>query len=170
MNKPEIIIISALAESNRVIGNNGKVPWRIPEDSERFQRLTLNHTVIMGRKTWEYDLEKCPLPQRRNIIISSSPERLQSEHLSDSTSVFVKSLEEALKESEQEKIFIVGGSSIYAEALKLADTLELTLVKGDFEGDTFFPEYQPLIGHQFELVKKEIHPNFRYETYKRISA
>ena len=172
MNKPEVIIISALAESNRVIGNKGKVPWNIPEDSKRFQELTLGYTVIMGRKTWEHDIEKSPLPQRRNIVISSSPQRLESEKRSDSTSdiLFVRSLEEALGKSKDKKIFIVGGSSIYAEALGMADTLELTLVKGDFEGDTFFPEYQSLIGHQFELVKKEVHPEFRYETYKRISA
>ena len=170
--KPEIIIISALAETNRVIGSNGKVPWKIPEDSERFQRITLTHTVIMGRKTWEYDLEKCPLPQRNNIVISSSSQPLEiSEECSNLTSSLLsaKSLEEALAKAEdQEKVFIVGGSSIYAQALKLTDTLELTLVEGEFEGDTFFPEYQYLIGSQFELVKKELHSGFRYETYKRI--
>jgi dihydrofolate reductase len=173
MNQAEIIIIAALAESNKVIGKNGKVPWTIPEDSQRFQKLTLNHSVIMGRKTWEYDLEKKPLANRTNIVISSSPSKLGiAENCPDYPFklFFVKSLEEALEKSEdREKVFIAGGSSIYAQALKLADTLELTLVEGNFEGDTFFPEYQHLIGKQFELVGKEVNPGFRFETYRRIN-
>ena len=170
MNKPEIIIIAALAEANRVIANYGNLPWNIPEDSQRFQKLTLNHPVIMGRKTWEYDLNKSPLANRINIVVSSSSNLgIADNHNYPFELLFVKSLEEALEKSEnQEKVFVAGGSSIYAQALKLADTLELTLVEGDFEGDTFFPEYEHLIGSQFELVKKEVHPGFRFETYQRI--
>lgn len=173
MNKSEIIIIAALAESNKVIGKNGKVPWTIPEDSQRFQKLTLNHAVIMGRKTWDYDLNKSPLENRINIVISSSLSELVIPENCPNYPfdlLFVKSLEEALEKSEnQEKVFIAGGSSIYAQALNLADTLELTLVEGDYEGDTFFPEYQHLIGSQFELVGKEVKPGFRFETYQRIT-
>jgi len=172
MKKPEIIIIAALAESNRAIAQNGKLPWRIPEDSQRFQSLTLNHTVIMGRKTWENDLNNCPLKNRKNIVISSSPQRvkIESASLNNSDNILIfKSIKEALsKAAETEKIFIAGGAVIYAQTIELADTLELTLVEGDFEGDTFFPEYQSLIGSQFELLAKEVHPGFRYETYKRI--
>lgn len=170
--KPEIIIIAALAESNRVIAQNGKLPWEIPEDSQRFQSLTLNYTVIMGRKTWENDLKKRPLKNRCNIVISSSPQQVKKEaqSLNESNELLVfTTIEEALSNAvEAEKIFIAGGASIYAQALKLADTLELTLVEGNFEGDTFFPEYQSLIGSQFQLVAKEFHPGFRYETYKKI--
>ena len=174
MNQPEIIIIAAIAESNRVIAQNGKLPWTIPEDSQRFQSLTLNHTVIMGRKTWENDLKNRPLKNRINIVISSSPQEVkvvsQSVNSSDRLLV-VKSIEEALSKAwETEKIFIAGGGSIYDQTLELADTLELTLVEGDFDGDTFFPEYQSLIGSQFELVAKEVRPGFRYETYKRITS
>lgn len=173
MNKPEIVIIAALAESNRAIANKGKLPWTIPRDSKRFQELTLEHTVIMGRKTWENDLEKRPLPKRNNIVISSQDQEIDSaEQCLDYPFklLFVKSLQEALEKSEElEQIFIAGGATIYAQALELADTLELTLVEGDFEGDTFFPEYQSLIDSQFELVGKEVHPGFRFETYKRIT-
>lgn len=170
MTKPEVIIIAALAESNRVIAQNGKLPWHIPEDSQRFQELTLNHTVIMGRKTWENDLEQHPLKNRRNIIISSDPQAVQIASASVDYPfelLAFKSIEEALKRSQEaEKIFIAGGASIYAQAMKFTDILELTLVEGEFEGDTFFPEYQSLIGNQFELVAKEVHSGFRYETYK----
>lgn len=173
MIKSEIIIISALAESNRVIGKEGKLPWHIPEDSKRFETLTHNHTVVMGRKTWEFDVEKLPLRNRRNIVISSKPEEIKPKNSSldyPFELLSVESLEAALEKSQdEEKIFIVGGASIYAQALELADTLELTLVEGMFEGDTYFPEYQYLIGSRFELVAKEVHPGFRYETYKIVT-
>jgi dihydrofolate reductase len=171
MNKPEIIIIAALAESNRVIAKNGSLPWTIPEDSQRFQSLTLNHTVIMGRKTWENDLNNSPLKNRTNIVISSSPQevKIASESINSPEKILIcESIKEALSKAlETEKIFIAGGASIYAQALEIADTLELTLVEGDFDGDTFFPEYQFLIGSQFELVAKQVRPGFRFETYKR---
>lgn len=172
MNHPEIIIIAALAESNRVIGKNGKLPWTIPEDSRRFQQLTIGHTVIMGRKTWEYDVEKCPLIQRCNIVISSSP---QTQTIAEDCPsypfelLFVSSLQAALqKVSEQEKVYIAGGATVYAQALELADTLELTLVEGSFGGDAFFPEYTHLIGTQFELAHQELRTGYRFDTYKRI--
>ncbi len=172
MNHPEIIIIAALAESNRVIGKNGKLPWKIPEDSRRFQQLTIGHTVIMGRKTWEYDVEKCPLIHRRNIIISSSP---QTQTIAEDCPsypfelLFASSLQAALqKVTEEQKVFIAGGAIVYGQALQLADTLELTLIEGNFEGDVFFPEYTHLIGTYFELVHQEQQPGYRFATYKRI--
>nr|AIA17271.1 Dihydrofolate reductase [uncultured bacterium] len=172
MKTPEVIIIAAVAESNRVIGRNGKLPWRIPQDSKRFQEITLGHPVIMGRKTWEFDVEKRPLSKRFNIVVSSSPEQEDvSKHCHNYPFelAFVNSVQDALKNTvNQEKAFIVGGASIYSQALNLADTLELTLVEGNFEGDTFFPDYQHLIGSQFKLVNQEKHPGFRYETYRRI--
>lgn len=173
MNKPEIIIIAALAESNRAIAKDGKLPWKIPEDSKRFQSLTLNHILIVGRNTWEKDLKEQPLKDRDIIIISSKKEEVEMElefiNYPEKVVVF-DTLEEALeKAKDTKKIFIAGGASIYAQALELADTLELTLVEGDFEGDTFFPEYQHLVGSQYELVAKENHPGFRYETYKKIN-
>jgi dihydrofolate reductase len=175
MNHPEVIIIAALAASNRVIGKNGKLPWSsIPEDSQRFKRLTLGHPVIMGRKTWEHDIEMCPLVERCNIVISSSPQvHAVKEHCQDFPFglTFVTSLDEALAiatQQDPEKVFIVGGASIYALALDIADTLELTLVDGSYTGDTFFPEYEHLIQTQFKLVNQEDRPGYRFETYQRI--
>lgn len=72
------------------------------------------------------------------------------------------------KVQNHNKAFIVGGASIYSQSLNLADTLELTLVEGDFQGDTFFPEYEFLIGDQFAMVNQETHAGYRFETYKRI--
>ncbi|WP_242046688.1 dihydrofolate reductase [Cylindrospermum sp. FACHB-282] len=172
MNQPEIILIAALAASNRVMGKDGKLPWSIPADSQRFVNLIIGHAVIMGRKTWEYDLEKRPIHQCFNVVVSAStPEdeiaELQLQY--SSNLLFVTSISEALqKVSHHPQAFIVGGASIYSQTLTLAHTWELTLVDGDFEGDTFFPEYEFLIGNQFEMVNLEPQPGFRYETYKRI--
>jgi dihydrofolate reductase len=173
MNRPEIIIIAALAESNRVIGVNGKLPWKIPEDAQRFRELTIGHAVIMGRKTWELDLNIQPLVDRYNVVISNSiaPDEIVSLQLKHPLNLaFVNSLADALKKvQDHKKVYIVGGASIYSQSLNLADTLELTLVEGDFQGDTFFPEYQFLIGDQFAMVNLEAHAGYRFETYQRIA-
>lgn len=173
MNQPEIIIIAALAEANRVIANHGNLPWNIPEDSQRFQLLTQNYTVIVGRNTWDKDLKTQPLEGSNIIVISSKPEEVKTELQSINYPVEVlvfDSLQEALEKArEPEKIFVAGGASIYSQALEIADTLELTLVEGDFEGDTLFPKYQHLVGSKFELVARQERPGFRYETYKIIN-
>lgn len=172
MNKPEVIIIAALAESNRAIARNGELPWKIPEDSQRFEALTRNHTIVVGRKTWDKDLKNSPPENRNIIVVTSNPQaverELQSLHY-PVTVLICTSVQEAVeKAKDSEKIFIAGGATIYAQALEIADIWELTLVEGDFEGDTFFPEYQYLIGDNFELVALEQRPGFRFETYRKI--
>jgi dihydrofolate reductase len=131
----------------------------------------------MGRRTWEYDLAKTPLVGRCNIILSSMPEKYGSQNdelattcLKNSSGLwFVASVEEALNQcKDQEKVFIAGGESLYFETLELADTWELTIVEGDFEADKFFPPYQHLVGTKFQLITKEVHPGYRFETYKRL--
>lgn len=173
MKPPKVIIIAALAEANRVIGKNGQLPWLIPEDSQRFKRLTLGHAVIMGRKTWEFDLQKKVLSERHNIIVSATlrPNIAAGSVTSDTAQVsFATSLQNGLMQaSESKKVFIMGGVRLYSEGLTLADTLELTLVAGDFDGDTFFPKYDHLVGKQFELLTVEPHDGFRFETYRRVS-
>ncbi|NET33854.1 MAG: dihydrofolate reductase [Cyanothece sp. SIO1E1] len=171
MKQPEIIIIAALGESSRVIGKDGKLPWHIPDDSKRFHDITLGHAVVMGRKTWVCDVEQCPLQERFNIIISSAleaHEMLSGEHEYPFQLALVSSIQEALHQARgYEKVFIAGGAIVYDQALEFADTLELTLVEGEFDGDTFFPEYEHLVDTEFDLVNKELHSGFRFETYKR---
>ncbi|MER3433186.1 MAG: dihydrofolate reductase [Leptolyngbya sp. ERB_1_1] len=156
----EIILIAAIAQTNGVIGNRGKLPWSIPEDLQRFRKLTLHHTVIMGRKTWEFDLQKRPLPQRTNVIVSSQLLK------SDLPNVeFVRSLSEALDRPD-EKQFIIGGASIYRQALEFVDRMELTIVEGNYEGDVFFLEWRDC-QHEFELIRSEQRDGYRFETYCR---
>lgn len=129
-----ISIIAAIAENN-AIGVNNDLPWRLPNDMKRFKELTTGHTIIMGRKTYD-SLPKGALPNRKNIVIS------RDKNLSlDSCKVF-NSLQEAVNEYKHEtEIFIIGGASIYEQALRHADKLYITLVHYSPEkADTFFPE------------------------------
>ena len=152
-----ILIIAAL-DRNRVIGNGGTLPWHLPEDLKRFKRLTTGHAVLMGRKTYE-SLGK-PLPHRRNIVLSSRP--------IDGVESF-SSLSSALQSLESvETLFIIGGGEVFRQALPLADGMYLTIVEGEHEGDTFFPEYEHLIGSTFTVTAREDHDGYSFVDYRRI--
>ncbi|MBI3318945.1 MAG: dihydrofolate reductase [Candidatus Omnitrophica bacterium] len=116
---------------NGVIGNEGKLPWRLPADLKRFKQLTMGHPIIMGRKTFE-SIGK-PLPGRTNIVIT------RQKNLQACGALVAHSLEEALRLCEKEQeAFVIGGASIYPEALGQADRIYLTEVHADFEGDARF--------------------------------
>lgn len=135
MDKPIISIICAVAE-NRAIGKDNKLLWHIPEDLKRFKEITTRHVVIMGQKTFE-SIGR-PLPNRTSIVISDDLS------FNPTGAVVARSIKESLKkarEIEKEEIFICGGGSIYRQFLPLADKLYLTIVEGNFEADTFFPDY-----------------------------
>ncbi|MDI9860952.1 dihydrofolate reductase [Flectobacillus roseus] len=129
----KLSIIVATAEQG-VIGKDNQLIWHLPEDLKMFRRLTTGHVIIMGRKTFESIGN--PLPNRTSIIISHNND-YQVEGC-----IVVSSLEEAIekaKEIETEEAFIIGGAQIYALALDMADTVYLTQVHHNFEGDAFFP-------------------------------
>lgn len=133
----EIIIIAAMAE-NRVIGNNNRLPWSLKADMVHFRELTTGWPCVMGRKTWE-SLPKRPLPGRPNIIVS----RTMSPGTAEGAAV-LPSLPQAIEHcAGYDKVFICGGASMYREALPLAHTIELTLIRQPYDGDTFFPEIDP---------------------------
>lgn len=116
----------------------------------------------MGRRTFE-SIGSKPLKNRENVVIS------RTAHY-DEVPVY-PSLTAALKSLEgRDKVFIVGGSRVYAEALPLADTLYMTQVEGDFDGDTYFPEYRDLIGTEFEEYWREEHEGFTFIDFRRISS
>lgn len=135
MKRPKVSIIAAIAE-NRAIGKDNKLLWHIPEDLARFKKITFNHPVIMGRTTFK-SLGK-PLPYRINIVVT------RNKNYQVEGCLIVNSLEEAIRqacENDEKEIFIIGGGQIYEQAIKFADKLYLTVVKGNFEADTFFPDY-----------------------------
>lgn len=136
-------LIAAMA-SNRVIGRDNALPWRLPPDLKHFKRLTLGHCVIMGRKTFE-SMGK-PLAGRTNIVITRNheywPEGVKIAH----------TVQGALALARGEEVFIIGGAEIYRQTLPVADRLYLTLIEKDFDGDTRFPEYPE---SEWELVSEE---------------
>ncbi len=128
-----VSIIAAVAK-NKAIGKNNGLLCHIPGDLKRFKSLTTNHAVIMGRHTFE-SLPKGPLPNRKNIIITTMPEHIVGDCFP------ADSLEDAFDLAGKEKeVFVIGGGAIYKQAIDKANKMYLTLINGEFEGDTFFPE------------------------------
>jgi len=153
----ELIIIAAMAE-NRVIGMNNSLPWSLKADMERFKKLTLGWPCVMGRKTWE-SLPKRPLLGRPNIVISRSLSEVPG------MSVF-PSLQDAISHcAGYEKVFICGGASVYKEALGLANKIELTVIRRQYEGDAFFPEIDQAL---WKITQTEDFDGFSFISYSKI--
>ena len=131
--RPQTISIIVAMSENRVIGRAGDLPWHISADLKRFKRLTVGHTIVMGRKT--YDSIGRPLPQRRSIVISHRLKKGPEIEV-------IASLDDALRATAgEDEVFIMGGSSIYQLALPVADRLYLTQIHAEVEGDVLFPSY-----------------------------
>jgi len=130
---PTLGLIAAVA-SNGVIGSQGGLPWRLPDDLRFFKQQTLGHPVIMGRRTWE-SIGR-PLPGRHNIVVT------RSTGLRAEGATVVDSLAAALAACAGEKAaFVIGGAELYRAALPLADRLVLTEIHRDFDGDVRFPDF-----------------------------
>jgi dihydrofolate reductase len=148
--------------SNRCIGKDNTLPWRLPADLKRFKQLTLGHTLVMGRKT--YESIGRPLPGRTMVVLTRqrdyAPEGVQVAH----------SLEQALEQARGDEVFIAGGADLYQQTLERIRRLYLTRIERDYAGDTFFPEVD-LSG--WRLVEEEHHPAtateppFTFLTYER---
>jgi dihydrofolate reductase len=152
--KKTFSIITAISK-NYCIGKNNNLLWHIPDDLKRFKKTTLEHTVIMGRKTYEA-LPKKPLKDRRNIIIT------RDKHYSKTHKdiIIVHSIDEAINYSDKQKEnFIIGGSQIYKEFMNKVNKIYLTLVHKEYEGDAFFPKINL---YEWKVTKKE------KTTYKNI--
>ncbi|HSN85368.1 MAG TPA: dihydrofolate reductase [Thermoanaerobaculia bacterium] len=141
-----ISLIVAMA-ANRVIGRDNDLPWRLPDDLRRFKRLTMGHTLVMGRKTWE-SIGR-PLPGRAIVVVT----RQEGYGVPPGVSV-ARSVEEALEIAEGDEVFIAGGEEVFRQTVDRADRLYLTRIDKDFPGDTFFPEFDP---ERFRLVEREDH-------------
>lgn len=141
-----ITIIAAVAR-NRAIGFQNKLIYWLPDDLKRFKALTTGHTIVMGRKTFE-SLPKGALPNRRNVVLSQRTTALPG------CDVF-PTLEAALASCQaQEEVFVIGGASVYEQALPYADRLCLTEVDDiPQDADAFFPDYS----NGWRIVKAEAH-------------
>lgn len=124
--------IAAMAE-NRVIGSGNQLPWRVPEDFRWFKSRTLGKNLLMGRKTFE-SLGK-PLPKRRTIVLSRSDYRAEGVTV-------IHSLDELASVLTEPECWICGGAEIYAMTLPKWDELLLSVIEGEYPGDTFFPPFE----------------------------
>lgn len=136
--------------ANGVIGKDGTMPWHLPEDLAHFKQLTLGCPVIMGRKTWDsLPARFRPLPGRSNTVITRQPDWHENGVQRAS------SLREALQlhEHHNSTIWVIGGAQIYAQALPLADCVEVTEIGQDFDGDA----YAPTLGPEWKEAVREAH-------------
>lgn len=159
-------IIVAVAKNN-VIGKDNQLIWHLPEDLKRFKRLTTNHTIIMGRKTFE-SLGRV-LPNRKHVILCNDAEmNIDDENVEilDDISKLKK-----YKDSEEEN-FVIGGATIYKLLMPYADKMYVTHIKEEFEGDVYFPEISEKdwkITEREKGLRDEKNPfDYEYVTYERI--
>ncbi|WP_421774492.1 dihydrofolate reductase [Gracilimonas sp.] len=152
------ITLVAAHDPNLVIGKEGGLPWRYPEDLKHFKRTTLGRTIIMGRGVFE-ELNEIPLPERKNIVLSTTQNY-------DNVDTY-SSLEDALKSSNEEEVFIIGGGVLYRETMDIADKLIITEIHQEYEGDTYFPEYRDEIGTSWKEVSREDYEELSFVTYER---
>ena len=160
---PLVTLIAAVA-SNRVIGRQGRLPWRIPDDMARFRALTMGHPVIMGRATWE-SLAR-PLAGRTNIVLTRTPGRAMTGAL------VAHGAEAALAAAgDAAEVFVIGGAAVYELFLPRAGRLAITWVEAEVEGDSVFP---PVAWDEWEIVTEagaEAAPGVlphRFVDYRRI--
>jgi dihydrofolate reductase len=160
-----IVSLVVAAAENGVIGRAGGLPWHLPKDLQHFKKLTVDHTVIMGRKTFEEI--KQPLANRRNVVISRDPA------FHPRGVIVVPWLDEALAlGATEDEVFVLGGGEIFRLALPRADRLYFTQVHAKVEGDTFFPAFDSTA---WALEEEQYHPvdakhayAFTFRTYSRI--
>ena len=151
------VSIVVAAARNGVIGDRGRIPWRLPDDQRFFKQLTTGHAVVMGRKTFE-SIGR-PLPQRENLVLSRRP----LEHGPGIRGF--RDLESALdwaREQGFEECFVAGGEAVYREALEVADRLYLTRVDAEPEGDVEFPAIDE---SRWRCLRRETHPADEHHRY-----
>ena len=161
-SEKQLAIIVAMTK-DRLIGNKNNLPWHIPEDLKMFKQVTMGNIIIMGRKTFE-SIGK-PLPGRKNFVVSASAfknvipleseisnsfrgtqcdanESHEPQEYEPGKAYFFKTLEDAVSASflTNGKPFIIGGASVYKQALPFVKTLYISFVKKNYTGDTYFPE------------------------------
>jgi dihydrofolate reductase len=150
-------------DKNRTIGINNRLPWRLPADLAYFKRVTLGHTVIMGRKTYE-SIGK-PLPGRTNIVLTRD-----KDYVAEGCTV-CHSVDKVLKIKHNGDVFVIGGANIYNEFFNYADKLYVTLIDEEFAGDTFFNN----ISNEWKLISQEAGVkdeknlyNYNFLVYERV--
>lgn len=163
------MILSAIAAmaSNRVVGKNNDLPWRIPEDFKFFKDKTTGHIMIMGRKT--FDSLKGPLPKRMHIVIT------RAKDYAPEGAIVVHSIDEALTRARKElatgqwpdEVFIIGGGEIWNQTMGLLNRIYLTEIKKPYDGDARFPEFDKNVFREIERRPRTEPEAFDFVIYER---
>ena len=158
-----ISLIVAMA-SNRIIGNRGQIPWKIPGEQKMFKEITMGHSMIMGRKTFEAIGRA--LPGRTNIVVTR-----QTDYQAPGC-IVVNDLESALDACppDEDEAFIIGGGQIYNDSIAMADRIYLTLLPKEVGGDAYFPEFSE---SDYEIIKSDfieaVEP-YHFYIYERVGG
>lgn len=142
--------------SNRVIGKDGALPWRLPEDMKFFRAQTMGHPIVMGRKTW--DSLGRPLPGRRNIVLSRTLPPAEGAEV-------VRSVEELEALRLEGDIFVIGGAEVYRLLLPRCAAVYLTVLDAEADGDAFFPPFESEFPHM--RVLHELNGVAQWRLYER---
>jgi len=152
----QVIIIAAMSK-NRVIGLGDGMPWDVPEEYKQYREFVRGHAIIMGRRTFE--IFGSELPATTTPVVVSRSADLDQVRV-------VGSFDEAIQHacSLNEKVFVAGGTKIYEQGLDVADEMYLSEIKGDFTGDTRFPEFDT---KTWKIAEESDHPKFVFRRYVR---
>jgi len=154
-----MITLIAACSKNRVIGCDNKLLWNIPEDLQRFRRLTSGNPIVMGRKT--YESIGRPLPNRTNIILS------KQKNLRIKDCLIYSNIHEVMSLWQNSNLFVIGGGEIYSMFLPFADKIELTLIDKEYQGDVYFPELDSSWNLDSEISSSHEDINFKFQTFLR---
>ena len=153
------MVIVAAVGRNGVIGVEGGLPWKLPQDLARFKEMTMGHALVMGRATFE-SIGR-PLPGRSNIVLTRSPSWTHDGV--DAAGSFEEAL--GIAANRGQDVFVAGGADVYRQALEFAHSMELTEVDASPDGDTWFPEVD---WSSWEETGRIAHPGFDFVTYHRV--
>jgi dihydrofolate reductase len=131
-------------DTQQAIGKNNDLPWRLPADLAYFKKMTLNHPILMGRKTYE-SIGK-PLPNRTNVIIT------QNRDYAVEGCIVVHSVDEAMAKFTEEELFVIGGAEVFQLFMPVVDRMYITLIEQEFAADTFFPAFDV---NEWQLISSE---------------
>lgn len=172
MSDIRLSLVCALAR-NRAIGLNNELPWHLPRDLAHFKAITMGHPIIMGRKT--FDSIGRPLPGRRNIVVSRQQNWFRDGvEIVDSLDAAITCASEVVQDLESREIMLIGGASLYEQAISRAHRLYLTEVHAEVPGDAFFPSFS--LDEWREISREEFFPDEKnpiacaFVTYDRSSV
>jgi len=159
-----ILTLIAAHDQNLVIGKDGELPWHYPEDLKFFKQTTMGSPMLMGRIVFE-ELGEKPLPGRDAIVLSRTK---TYPHVPTFASID-KALH-YLTDTDNERVFVIGGGEIYRQTIERADELIITEIDEVYDGDTYFPEYRDKIGKDWEEIFREKTGSLTFLKYKRVHS